>query len=120
MEWFSLVAVLSSFVKRLGFGVKPDIVPLMEIRGVQPPRARALWNAGFKDPGMLASCTPQEVLDRVKAKNGKDNKSAKFFTIKSAVVVVREANRLLQMQIKDKRGELQALTLKTQPPPSAA
>ena len=120
MEWFSLEAVLSSFVKRLGFGVKPDIVPLMEIRGVQPPRARALWNAGFKDPGMLASCTPQEVLDRVKAKNGKDNKSAKFFTIKSAVVVVREANRLLQMQIKDKRGELQALTLKTQPPPSAA
>ncbi len=115
MEWFSLEAVLSSFVKRLGFGVKPDIVPLMEIRGVQPPRARALWNAGFKDPAALAGCTPQEVLDRVKAKNPKDSKTVKFFSIKSAVVVVREANRLLQATVRDKRVELQALTSKSQP-----
>nr|CCC92122.1 putative DNA polymerase theta (helicase domain only) [Trypanosoma congolense IL3000] len=110
MEWFSLEAVLASFVKRLGFGVKPDIVPLMEIRGVQPPRARALWVAGFKSPSAIASCTPMELLQRLKSSNQKENKAIKYFSIRTAVSLIREANVLVQRSIRDKKGELVDMT----------
>ncbi|KEG14449.1 putative ATP-dependent RNA helicase [Trypanosoma grayi] len=110
MEWFSLEAVLASYVKRLGFGVKPDIVPLMELRGVQPGRARALWVAGFKDPAAIAACNPEELVRRVKASNPPDNKTVKFFSLRSAISLVRQANVLLQQTILEKKGELLELT----------
>ncbi|KAG8349163.1 putative DNA polymerase theta (helicase domain only) [Trypanosoma vivax] len=110
MEWYSLEAVLASFVKRLGFGVKPDIVPLMEIRGVQPPRARALWCAGFRDPAVIASSSPAELIQRVKSSSPPDSLVAKYFTVRSAVNLIREANILIQRRISDKKGELMDLT----------
>ncbi|RNF27583.1 putative RNA helicase [Trypanosoma conorhini] len=113
MEWFSLEAVLASYVKRLGFGVKPDIVPLMELRGLQPARARALWAAGFKDPAAVAASNPEELLRRVKSANPAENKSVKFFTLRSAVRLIREANLLLQHHIREKKGELVELTLRS-------
>ncbi|ESL06340.1 DNA polymerase theta (helicase domain only) [Trypanosoma rangeli SC58] len=113
MEWFSLEAVLSSYVKRLGFGVKPDIVPLMEIHGLQPARARALWTAGFRDPAAVAASNPEELLRRVKSANPAENKSVKFFTLRSAVHLIREANLLLQHHIREKKGELVELTLRS-------
>ncbi|CBZ34354.1 DNA polymerase theta (helicase domain only), putative [Leishmania donovani] len=111
MEWFSLEAVLSSFVKRLGFGVKPDLLPLMEIRGMQPPRARALWNAGFKKVAAIAAADADDMVSKVKLMNPKDSKAAKFFTKRSALMAIREANLALQSQIKEKKGELQELTV---------
>lgn len=113
MGWFSLEAVLASFVKRLGFGVRPDIVPLMEIRGMQPARARALWVAGFKDPAAIAASSPNELLQRVKGANSPENKSVKFFTLRSAVSVIREANNFLQQHIREKKGELMELALRS-------
>ncbi|CBZ27293.1 DNA polymerase theta (helicase domain only),putative [Leishmania mexicana MHOM/GT/2001/U1103] len=110
MEWFSLEAVLSSFVKRLGFGVKPDLLPLMEIRGMQPPRARALWNAGFKKLAAIAVADADDMVSKVKSMNPKDSKAAKFFTKRSALMAIREANLALQSKIKEKKGELQELT----------
>ncbi|CAG9574394.1 putative DNA polymerase theta [Leishmania major strain Friedlin] len=111
MEWFSLEAVLSSFVKRLGFGVKPDLLPLMEIRGMQPPRARALWSAGFKKLAAIAAADADDMVSKVKSMNPKDSKAAKFFTKRSALMAIREANLALQSQIKEKKGELQELTV---------
>lgn len=112
MEWYSLEAVLSSFVKRLGFGVKPDLLPLMEIRGMQPPRARALWNAGFKKLAAIAAADADDMVAKVKSLNPVDSKSAKFFTKRSALMVIREAHLTLQSQIKEKKGELQELTVR--------
>ncbi|GET88811.1 DNA polymerase theta, putative [Leishmania tarentolae] len=112
MEWFSLEAVLSSFVKRLGFGVKPDLLPLMEIRGMQPPRARALWNAGFKNLASMAAADADDMVSKVKARNQKESKAAKYFTKRSALLAIREANLALQSQIKEKKGELQELSIR--------
>ncbi|KPI85643.1 putative DNA polymerase theta (helicase domain only) [Leptomonas seymouri] len=111
MEWYSLEAVLSSFVKRLGFGVKPDLLPLMEIRGMQPARARALWNAGFKKLSSIAAADADDMVSKVKSMNPPDAKSAKFFTKRSALMVIREAHLTLQSQIKEKKGELLELAL---------
>lgn len=113
MEWYALEAVLASFVKRLGFGVRPDLLPLMEMRGVQPARARVLWNAALRTPAAIAACDPDEMVHRVKAMNPADCKGAKFFTKRSALVLIRESNLLLQHQISEKRGELRQLTTVT-------
>ncbi|KAG5504851.1 hypothetical protein GH5_05482 [Leishmania sp. Ghana 2012 LV757] len=110
MEWFSLEAVLASFVKRLGFGVKPDLLPLMEIRGMQPSRARALWNAGFKKLATIAAADADDMVSKVKAMNPKDAKAAKFFAKRSALMVIRGANLALQSKIREKKDELQELT----------
>jgi POLQ-like helicase len=118
MQWYSLEALLSSFVKRLGFGVRPDIVPLMEIKGVQAARARALWNAGFRDAASIASATPTELVERVQKNNPPDSKAAKFFLMKSAVAVIREATKHVQLIIKEKRGELLELTVRSTQPSS--
>lgn len=113
MQWFSLEALLASFVKRLGFGVRPDIVPLMEIKGVQASRARALWNAGYRDAASIAAANAQELVDRVKKNNPPDSKAAKFFLLKSAVSVIREAVKHIQSLIKEKKGELLELTARS-------
>jgi hypothetical protein len=115
MGWFSLEAVMASFVKRLGFGVKPDILPLMEIKGMTAGRARAIWTAGLRDPASVAACSPQQLVDSVKRANSKDNKSAKFFSMRSAVSVVREASRAVQSCIRQKRGELLDLSMRSTP-----
>ncbi|KPA83836.1 putative DNA polymerase theta (helicase domain only) [Leptomonas pyrrhocoris] len=112
MEWYSLEAVLSSFVKRLGFGVKPDLLPLMEMRNMQPPRARALWNAGFKKLSLIAAADADDMVAKVKQMNPPEMMSAKFFTKRSALMVIREAHLTLQSQIKEKKGELQELVLR--------
>lgn len=105
-------AVLSSFVKRLGYGVKPDLLPLMAIRGVQPSRARCLWNAGFRTPSSLIAADPADLVKRVKDAN-KDAKSALFFSMRSAVGLIREAQRAVEGSISDKRWELVQLTQST-------
>ena len=114
VEWFSLEAVLSAFVKRLGYGVRPDLVPLMDIKGVTPGRARALWNAGVKNAAAVVKFSPEELKEVVK-KTNPDSRSVKYFTLRSASAVIREANRLLQSQIRDRQHELLELTGQSAP-----
>ena len=107
MGWHNLEALFAAYVKRLGFGVKADLLPLMEIPGVKAAKARALWTAGLRKPSDIAVLTPEAVYKRVKERCGPDSKSAKFFSVRSAVAVVREANKVLQRALKEKKGELQ-------------
>uniref|UniRef100_A0A7S1QJ11 Helicase C-terminal domain-containing protein n=1 Tax=Neobodo designis TaxID=312471 RepID=A0A7S1QJ11_NEODS len=109
LEWFSLEAVLSAFVKRLGYGVRPDLVPLMDIKGVTPARARALWNAGLKSASDIVKLSPEALKDVVKRKN-EQSRSAKYFTLRSAAAVLREAHMLLKSNIRDRENELLELT----------
>lgn len=123
MEWYALEAVLASFVKRLGFGAKPDILPLMELRTLTAGRARMLWNAGYRDIEQLASVGREEekardarrnggagttrggegggveaMVKKVKASAPVDSIVAKFFSPKLAFRIVLEA-----MQWSDKQ-----------------
>lgn len=115
MQWYSLEAVLASFVKRLGYGVRPDLVPLMEIKGVTPARARALWNAGYKTPKAVMEEQPEALKAKVRAANP-ESRSVKYFSIKAAAAVVREAHRLVLAHLRDKRTELEELSCRTAAP----
>jgi POLQ-like helicase len=47
-QFWALSAVLPVFTKRLAFGVRHELVALMEIPGIKQARARQLFSAGFK------------------------------------------------------------------------
>jgi len=46
MDWWELAVLLEKYVERLNYGVREEVLPLMEIPGVKQWRARSLFNAG--------------------------------------------------------------------------
>jgi POLQ-like helicase len=108
MDWFALEAVLVAYVKRLGYGVRPDLIPLMDIPGVTAPRARALWNAGFKTPASIAAVSPELLKETVRAANP-ESQSVKYFSVRSAAATIREANSLIRKLLQNKAQELHDL-----------
>jgi POLQ-like helicase len=115
LEWFGLEAVLAAYVKRLGYGVKPDVVPLMEINGVTASRARALWNAGYKNVKAIAEELPDKLRDTVRRANP-DSRSAKYFSSRAAAALIRAAHTLIHASVNEKRQEIELLTGSTQIP----
>jgi DNA polymerase theta len=61
LQWVSLAAAIASVKPRLQFGVSQDLLPLVEIEGVSPARAKALAKAGFKTPSDVANSTPLDI-----------------------------------------------------------
>eukprot|EP00668_Euglena_longa_P012684 GGOE01015155.1.p1 GENE.GGOE01015155.1~~GGOE01015155.1.p1 ORF type:complete len:1052 (+),score=236.16 GGOE01015155.1:75-3230(+) len=105
MGWYSLERVLAGYVKRLGFGVKPDLVPLTEIKGVQAARARALWNAGFRQVKDIAKVDVETLLLRLRLKC----KSTRMLSRRAAQQIIGSARALLQAQAKELQEEAKEL-----------
>ncbi|KAJ4458797.1 hypothetical protein PAPYR_5309 [Paratrimastix pyriformis] len=70
MEWPDMEVVLQLFCKRLNHGVRTELIPLIEIGGVGQARARALWNAGYRDVRSLALAQPEDVVAVVRGGMG--------------------------------------------------
>jgi replicative superfamily II helicase len=98
LGWQSLEDALGGYVKRLNWGVKPEIVPLTEIRGVGRSRARALWNAGFCSVQAIARSKPDDITRHVNLGPFKD---------RIARMIVKGARELLDQQARElqKRAE---------------
>lgn len=54
LRWHEMAALFESLMPRMNFGVSSDILPLCQISGVYPARARALLEAGFETPEDIA------------------------------------------------------------------
>ena len=48
MTTAAMEVLLESFVKRLAFGARLELVALMEIKGVRQARAKQLYAAGYR------------------------------------------------------------------------
>jgi len=53
---------LRVLARRIESGVRPELLPLVEIPGIGRVRARRLYSAGFKTLESLASASPQQLL----------------------------------------------------------
>ena len=49
--------------RRVRYGVREELLPLVELRGVGRVRARILYNAGFTDPGKIAVASPSAIAE---------------------------------------------------------
>lgn len=47
MDWWELAVLLEKYIERLNYGVREEVLPLLEIPGVKQFRARSLYNAGI-------------------------------------------------------------------------
>lgn len=110
MGWYSLESTLAGFVKRLGFGVKPDLLSLMEMRNVSAARARALWRAGYKTPKAIATCEdPDEMVRRVRDSSPADSNVVKSINRSTVVALIREATLVRERQRKEMMKEIDLL-----------
>ena len=54
LNWTMLALIISQFKERLFFGVHQDLIDLMKCSNLNGPRARALFDAGYKSLAELA------------------------------------------------------------------
>eukprot|EP00727_Mastigamoeba_balamuthi_P012841 m51a1_g818 hypothetical protein (902) ;mRNA; f:693945-697177 len=103
LGWWDLETLLSTYVKRLNWGVKPDILPLTEVKGIGRTRARALWNSGFRTVKAIAAAKPEELVKHVNFGRFPE-RVAKMIIRCSKELLEREA-RKLQLEVEEvKRG----------------
>ncbi len=57
-----LLQILDRYIERLSFGVRQELLPLMELDGVKQFRARALYDAGFCSIQTIAHARPDDLL----------------------------------------------------------
>ena len=61
MGYYALSAALQSFLKRLSFAVKPELVDLMSMPSMRRDIARVLYDRGFKTIADVASLSSREL-----------------------------------------------------------
>eukprot|EP01133_Synstelium_polycarpum_P010899 gene10899-12704_t len=117
MGWWALEGLVNGYVKRLDNGAKQDILPLVEIKGVGPSRARALWNAGYRTVKSIASSEVHSLISAVRSLSvGQEGVAAR---------IIASAKKLLENQAEQLRKQAADLSLSyssdefsSPPPPS--
>uniref|UniRef100_A0A5F9DDR3 Helicase POLQ-like n=1 Tax=Oryctolagus cuniculus TaxID=9986 RepID=A0A5F9DDR3_RABIT len=61
-EFWVYRALLVELIKKLTYCVKAELIPLMEVTGVQEGRAKQLYNAGYKSLTHLANADPEVLI----------------------------------------------------------
>ncbi|RYG42409.1 hypothetical protein EON68_01840 [archaeon] len=63
LNWHEAALVFSDFVRRLEFGVRPELVPLLDVPHMTVPRARLLFNHKISGLEELVATPPDRVAD---------------------------------------------------------
>lgn len=106
LRWHEMAALFESLMPRMTFGVSADILPLCQIGGVYPARARALLEAGFETPEDIARGTLDALeatlrrLHQFESKQGSDSAAAE-----RQELVVRSTSRQLMKAAQDHVGK---------------
>eukprot|EP00878_Enallax_costatus_P013713 GHUV01014342.1.p1 GENE.GHUV01014342.1~~GHUV01014342.1.p1 ORF type:complete len:1302 (+),score=516.71 GHUV01014342.1:511-3906(+) len=66
--WWQLETLLAPLAAQAAAGVRPELLPLMQVSGVQPAHAFALHAAGFLTPDLLVSASESEIAAALAAK----------------------------------------------------
>lgn len=120
LQWYTLEALILSFQKRLALGVRLELVPLMQIPGMDCSVARALYEQGFTTPVSVAAASRAELLRTLRKTLRHDVPSAAL-PEENADRLIEAAAGLAKSQINDKRKRARAQNaeqgLTTGPPP---
>eukprot|EP01097_Dermamoeba_algensis_P008770 TRINITY_DN5960_c0_g1_i1.p1 TRINITY_DN5960_c0_g1~~TRINITY_DN5960_c0_g1_i1.p1 ORF type:complete len:116 (-),score=31.52 TRINITY_DN5960_c0_g1_i1:56-403(-) len=101
---WALLALLEKMRIRLDFGVKEEVLPLVEIRGVKGRRARALWNAGFRSVTAIAQAKIEDIMNSVKLGP---------YAHGVAKQLISNAKKLLEQKVKDALDQLKEANQKS-------
>eukprot|EP00929_Paragymnodinium_shiwhaense_P102803 TRINITY_DN66034_c0_g1_i2.p1 TRINITY_DN66034_c0_g1~~TRINITY_DN66034_c0_g1_i2.p1 ORF type:complete len:2071 (-),score=351.10 TRINITY_DN66034_c0_g1_i2:81-6293(-) len=104
LQWFAIEALILSFRQRFAFGVRQELVPLMEIPGMDCIVARALYEAGFTTPAVICGATTGEVL-RVLHKTLPHNVPTAALPDSNATALIEAAKKISKEALKEKRQQ---------------
>lgn len=104
LQWYTMEALILSFQQRLTFGVRLEIVPLMQIPGMDCVVARALYEHGFTTPVVIAGATPTEIL-RVLRKTLPHNVPSAVLPEANAQRLIDAAKALAKESVTEKRRQ---------------
>ncbi|XP_019381493.1 PREDICTED: helicase POLQ-like isoform X3 [Gavialis gangeticus] len=113
-EFWVYKALLTELTKRLTYCVKAELVPLMEVAGVLEPRAKQLYNAGYKTLAHLANANPEILVKMVEHVSRRQARqiisSAKMLLSEKAEALQEEVEELLRMPTDTPEGLLTTAT----------
>nr|XP_023664210.1 helicase POLQ-like isoform X1 [Paramormyrops kingsleyae] len=100
-ELWAYKALLTELMRRLTYCVKAELIPLMEVAGVQEARAKQLHGAGYKTLCHLANADPSLLVQTVpnlsKRQANQIVASAKMLLMEKAESLQEEVNELLSL-----------------------
>mmetsp|Transcript_90824 Transcript_90824/g.293217 ORF Transcript_90824/g.293217 Transcript_90824/m.293217 type:complete len:2155 (+) Transcript_90824:115-6579(+) len=106
LQWHGLEALIISFQQRLTFGVRQELVPLMQIPGMDCIVARTLYEQGFTTPVGIAGARSLEIL-RVLRRTLPPGFPSAAFPEERAELLIEAAKKLSKDSAKDKRKRVQ-------------
>ncbi|KAK9815292.1 hypothetical protein WJX72_001157 [[Myrmecia] bisecta] len=98
--WWLLELELMNLSQQAACGVRPELIKLMQIPEMTAPNARALYNAGFKDPDALVPADEAAVAKAVAAgmvrslRNQKPSKDKAKRALESGITGAQGTNAL--------------------------
>ncbi|XP_059821307.1 helicase POLQ-like isoform X1 [Hypanus sabinus] len=102
-EFWAYRALFTNLTQKLSYCVKPELIPLMEISGVQEARARQLYNAGYKSLSYLANVSPETLVKSVEHMSRRQANqivsSAKMLLNEKAEALLEEVEELMRLPI---------------------
>jgi replicative superfamily II helicase/DNA polymerase I-like protein with 3'-5' exonuclease and polymerase domains len=93
-----IAAELNQFRKSILSGVNSDVVPLCDIKGVNPVLARVLYNKNIQEVVQVAKLTEEELAKIIRKKTNyrhNDDKTKKDDALRKAHDIIKEARKLL-------------------------
>ncbi|XP_054028734.1 helicase POLQ-like [Dryobates pubescens] len=100
-EFWVYKALLAELTKKLTYCVQPELIPLMEVAGVQEARAKQLHRAGYRTLAHLAHAQPAALVSRVGLLSHRQAcqivSSAKMLLSEKAEALQEEVEELLKV-----------------------
>ncbi|XP_033016627.1 helicase POLQ-like isoform X2 [Lacerta agilis] len=100
-EFWVYKALLTELTKRLMYCVKAELIPLMEVAGVLEPRAKQLYNSGYKTLAHLANANPDVLVKTIEHLSRSQARqivsSAKMLLTEKAEALQEEVEELLRI-----------------------
>eukprot|EP00401_Gymnodinium_catenatum_P045090 CAMPEP_0117611432 /NCGR_PEP_ID=MMETSP0784-20121206/82389_1 /TAXON_ID=39447 /ORGANISM="" /LENGTH=211 /DNA_ID=CAMNT_0005414873 /DNA_START=1 /DNA_END=632 /DNA_ORIENTATION=+ len=91
LRWHEMAALFESLMPRMNFGISADVLPLCQIPGTYPHRARALCEAGLTTPEEVAVARKEVVEAVLRRLHQFESKCGDAEAARRQEVVVREA-----------------------------
>lgn len=95
MGWWDLELLLGQYAKIVGLGVRSEIIPLTEIKGVKSFRAKLLWEKGYRTVKQIACAKDSDIA---KVLEGTTN-----FSMGIARRIIANAQKVLEKTVQELR-----------------
>lgn len=107
MGWWDLEHLLHKYSQTVGVGVKSELLPLTEIKGVKAFRAKVLWESGLRTIKQVASAD-EKTLETLFGRFG-------YFSTKSAKKMKLSAQKIIEKTALEMRMAAQELMSDVKP-----